>query len=64
MSWKGAGPIDADKEQVIMRKGADEVQMLMRGKRQNTSCSVPSPWRPHKEDKRMVLEYTHGLFIT
>jgi hypothetical protein len=27
-------------------------------------CSVPSPWRPHIEDKRMVLEYTHGLFIT
>ncbi len=26
-------------------------------------CSVPSPWRPHIEDKRMVLEYTHGLFI-
>jgi hypothetical protein len=23
-----------------------------------------SPWRPHEEDKRMVLEYTHGLFIT
>jgi hypothetical protein len=27
-------------------------------------CSVQSPWRPHIEDKRMVLEYTHGLFIT
>ncbi len=27
------------------------------------SCSV-SRWRPHKVDKRMVLEYTHGLFIT
>jgi hypothetical protein len=26
-------------------------------------CSV-SWWRPHKVDKRMVLEYTHGLFIT
>ncbi len=26
-------------------------------------CSV-SRWRPHKVDKRMVLEYTHGLFIT
>ncbi len=23
-----------------------------------------SRWRPHKVDKRMVLEYTHGLFIT
>jgi hypothetical protein len=23
-----------------------------------------SRWRPHVEDKRMVLEYTHGLFIT
>ncbi len=27
------------------------------------TCSV-SRWRPHKVDKRMVLEYTHGLFIT
>ncbi len=27
------------------------------------NCSV-SRWRPHKVDKRMVLEYTHGLFIT
>jgi hypothetical protein len=26
-------------------------------------CSV-SWWRPHKVDKRMVLVYTHGLFIT
>jgi hypothetical protein len=26
-------------------------------------CSV-SRWRLHKVDKRMVLEYTHGLFIT
>jgi hypothetical protein len=29
----------------------------------NHCCSV-SRWRPHKVDKRMVLEYTHGLFIT
>jgi hypothetical protein len=28
-----------------------------------SSCSV-SRWRPQKVDKRMVLEYTHGLFIT
>jgi hypothetical protein len=33
-------------------------------KMSNGNCSVPSPWRPHIEDKRMVLEYTHGLFIT
>jgi hypothetical protein len=26
-------------------------------------CSV-SRWRPQKVDKPMVLEYTHGLFIT
>jgi hypothetical protein len=26
-------------------------------------CSL-SRWRPQKVDKRMVLEYTHGLFIT
>ncbi len=29
----------------------------------NYKCSV-SRWRPQKVDKRMVLEYTHGLFIT
>jgi hypothetical protein len=28
-----------------------------------TTCSL-SRWRPQKVDKRMVLEYTHGLFIT
>jgi hypothetical protein len=27
------------------------------------SCSV-SQWRPQKVHKHMVLEYTHGLFIT
>ncbi len=27
------------------------------------TCSL-SRWRPQKVDKRMVLEYTHGLFIT
>ncbi len=27
-------------------------------------CSVSSPRRPHVEYKRMVLEHTHGLFIT
>ncbi len=27
-------------------------------------CFALSPRRPHTEDKRMVLEYTHGLFIT
>jgi hypothetical protein len=31
--------------------------------RVDMNCSV-SRWRPHKVDKRMVLEYTHGLFIT
>jgi hypothetical protein len=33
--------------------------------RENTDdqCSVLR-WRPQKVDKRMVLEYTHGLFIT
>ncbi len=30
---------------------------------QSMYCSV-SRWRPQKVDKRMVLEYTHGLFIT
>ncbi len=32
--------------------------LLCRGK-----CSV-SRWRPQKVDKRMVLDHTHGLFIT
>jgi hypothetical protein len=32
--------------------------------REKKRCSVSSPWRPHIEDKRMVLEHTHGLFIT
>jgi hypothetical protein len=27
-------------------------------------CFASSPWRPYTEDKRMVLEHTHGLFIT
>ncbi len=27
------------------------------------TCSL-SRWRPQKVDKRMVLEHTHGLFIT
>ncbi len=29
-----------------------------------SNCCSVSRWRPHKVDKRMVLEYTHGLFIT
>jgi hypothetical protein len=29
----------------------------------NSTCSV-SRWRPQKVDKRMYLDYTHGLFIT
>jgi hypothetical protein len=33
------------------------------GGRGRTQCSL-SRWRPQKVDKRMVLEYTHGLFIT
>ncbi len=28
------------------------------------NCFALSPRRPHTEDKRMVLEHTHGLFIT
>jgi hypothetical protein len=30
----------------------------------DSSCSLSSRWRLVQEDKRMVLEYTHGLFIT
>ncbi len=36
---------------------------IMNPTREVEDCSV-SRWRPHKVDKRMVLEYTHGLFIT
>jgi hypothetical protein len=32
-------------------------------KKRKRKCSV-SRWRPQKVDKRMVLEHTHGLFIT
>jgi hypothetical protein len=31
---------------------------------QQSECFAPSPRRPYVEDKRMVLEHTHGLFIT
>ncbi len=31
---------------------------------QVNSCFAPSPRRPYVEYKRMVLEHTHGLFIT
>ncbi len=34
------------------------------GKMWNNSCYTPSPRRPNVEYKRMVLEHTHGLFIT
>ncbi len=30
----------------------------------NDDCFALSPWRPYEEYKRMVLEHTHGLFIT
>jgi hypothetical protein len=39
-----------------------EVSVLPKWYQENY-CSV-SRWRPQKVDKRMVLEYTHGLFIT
>ncbi len=38
-------------------------QKTKRRKILSPRCSV-SRWRPQKVDKRMVLEYTHGLFIT
>jgi hypothetical protein len=43
-----------------------KIGMLKKGGQQDSyssGCSV-SRGRPHKVDKRMVLEYTHGLFIT
>jgi hypothetical protein len=30
----------------------------------NRQCFASSPRKPYFEDKRMVLEHTHGLFIT
>jgi hypothetical protein len=33
-------------------------------KTKRETCFAPSPRRPYVEDKRMVLEHTHGLFIT
>ncbi len=30
----------------------------------HTKCFAPSPRRPSEEYKRMVVELTHGLFIT
>jgi hypothetical protein len=30
----------------------------------DTICFTLSPRRPYEEYKRMVLEHTHGLFIT
>jgi hypothetical protein len=30
----------------------------------NADCFAPSPRRPSEEYKRMVVELTHGLFIT
>ncbi len=38
-----------------------EIQLFLMSIKSN--CSV-SRWRPQKVDKRMVLEHTHGLFIT
>jgi hypothetical protein len=45
-----------EEENVVAQQGAGEEMV-------DEECSV-SWWRPHKVDKRMVLEYTHGLFIT
>ncbi len=43
----------------LLDKDPDLVKILDKDR----YCSV-SRWRPQKVDKRMVLEYTHGLFIT
>jgi hypothetical protein len=39
-----------------------EVDMSNRSS--NSWCFTLSPRRPYEEYKRMVLEHTHGLFIT
>jgi hypothetical protein len=35
-----------------------------KGSEHGSGCFAPSPRRPSREYKRMVLELTHGLFIT
>jgi hypothetical protein len=45
-------------EAELLREDYEESSLLL------SPCFASSPWRPHTEDKRMVLEHTHGLFIT
>ncbi len=41
-----------------------DIGLYFKSKKLLSTCFASSPWRPHTEDKRMVLEHTHGLFIT
>ncbi len=44
-------------------KGKTKSRVTIGPLKDKQKCSV-SRWRPQKVDKRMVLEHTHGLFIT
>jgi hypothetical protein len=54
ISYLNTWPTNAER-----REEADHLNLC----NQYDYCSV-SRWRPQKVDKRMVLEHTHGLFIT
>jgi hypothetical protein len=55
------------KDTASINLGKEEQQHVWKNrgnsKENKHKCSV-SRWRPQKVDKRMVLEHTHGLFIT
>ncbi len=58
-------PRNSQKDIEIMNRKMAEKQA--EGQRNNGlkgNCFAPSPRRPYGEYKRMVLEHTHGLFIT
>ncbi len=63
--WENVSKINCESARVRGQLTCLEVKQ--KNKKKNCRlyvCSLSSPWRPHTEDKRMVLEYTHGLFIT
>jgi hypothetical protein len=53
----------AEGREAVTKVCGDAVGRVAVGKGRG-ACFTLSPRRPHTEDKRMVLEHTHGLFIT
>jgi hypothetical protein len=51
----------AEKTAIEQENGIGTVKVIYVNQRH---CFAPSPRRPYVEYKRMVLEHTHGLFIT